>query len=124
VALITDGRFSGASRGAAIGHVSPEAAAKGRLPRSRKGTSSRSTLSAKTLNFRLSQAEVKRRLSALPQSEPKIKSGYLGRYAELVSSADKARCFQGDMLETRYEMPDTVYTGCWMLDDCDLKPVR
>jgi dihydroxy-acid dehydratase len=93
VALITDGRFSGASRGAAIGHVSPEAAAKGPIAALQEGDIIEIDITRKTLNFRLSQAEVKRRLSALPKFEPKIKSGYLGRYAELVSSADKGAVF-------------------------------
>ncbi len=93
VALITDGRFSGASRGAAIGHVSPEAAAKGPIAALQEGDIIEIDIIRKTLNFRLSQAEVKRRLSALPKFEPKIKSGYLGRYAELVSSADKGAVF-------------------------------
>jgi len=93
VALITDGRFSGASRGAAIGHVSPEAAAKGPIAALREGDIIEIDIIRKTLNFRLSQVEVKRRLSALPKFEPKIKGGYLGRYAELVSSADKGAVF-------------------------------
>jgi dihydroxy-acid dehydratase len=93
VALITDGRFSGASRGAAIGHVSPEAAAKGPIAALQEGDIIEIDIIRKTLNFRLSQAEVKRRLSALPKFKPKIKGGYLGRYAELVSSADKGAVF-------------------------------
>jgi dihydroxy-acid dehydratase len=93
VALITDGRFSGASRGAAIGHVSPEAAAKGPIAALREGDIIEIDIIRKTLNVRLSQAEVKRRLSALPKFKPKIKGGYLGRYAELVSSADKGAVF-------------------------------
>jgi dihydroxy-acid dehydratase len=93
VALITDGRFSGASRGAAIGHVSPEAAAKGPIAALREGDIIEIDIVRKTLNFRLSQAEIKRRLSALPKFEPKIKGGYLGRYAELVSSADRGAVF-------------------------------
>jgi dihydroxy-acid dehydratase len=93
VALITDGRFSGASRGAAIGHVSPEAAARGPIAALQEGDIIEIDITRKSLNFRFSQAEVKRRLSALPKFEPKIKTGYLGRYAELVSSADKGAVF-------------------------------
>jgi dihydroxy-acid dehydratase len=93
VALITDGRFSGASRGAAIGHISPEAAAKGPLAALREGDTVEIDIPGRRLGVRLSQKEIRQRLAALPKFEPKIKSGYLGRYAELVSSADKGAVF-------------------------------
>jgi dihydroxy-acid dehydratase len=93
VALITDGRFSGASRGAAIGHVSPEAAAKGPIAALQEGDLIEIDIPGKRLSVRLSQKEIKRRLAALSNFEPKIKTGYLGRYAELVSSADKGAVF-------------------------------
>jgi dihydroxy-acid dehydratase len=89
VALITDGRFSGASRGAAIGHVSPEAAAGGPIATLQEGDIIEIDIPVKRLNVKLSQKEIKKRLAGLPKFEPKIKAGYLGRYAELVSSADK-----------------------------------
>jgi dihydroxy-acid dehydratase len=93
VALITDGRFSGASRGAAIGHVSPEAAAKGPIAALQEGDIIEIDIPGKILSARLSQKEIRKRLAALPNFEPKIKTGYLGRYAELVSSADKGAVF-------------------------------
>jgi dihydroxy-acid dehydratase len=93
VALITDGRFSGASRGAAIGHISPEAAAKGPIAALREGDIIEIDIPGRRLGVRLSQKEIKQRLAALPKFEPKIKTGYLGRYAELVSSADKGAVF-------------------------------
>jgi dihydroxy-acid dehydratase len=93
VALITDGRFSGASRGAAIGHISPEAAAKGPIAALREGDTIEIDIPGRRLGVRLSQKEIKQRLSSLPNFEPKIKSGYLGRYAALVSSADKGAVF-------------------------------
>ncbi len=93
VALITDGRFSGASRGSAIGHVSPEAAAKGPIAAIQDGDIIEIDIPAKTLNIRLSAEEIQKRLDRLPEFEPKIKSGYLARYAAMVSSADKGAVF-------------------------------
>ena len=94
VALITDGRFSGASRGAAIGHVSPEAAAKGPIAALREGDIIEIDIPRKTLNVQLTDEEIRQRLDALPEFEPKIKTGYLARYAQMVSSADKGAVFQ------------------------------
>jgi dihydroxy-acid dehydratase len=93
VALITDGRFSGASRGAAIGHVSPEAAAKGPIAALREGDTIEIDIPGRRLEVRLSQKEIRQRLAGLPKFEPKITGGYLGRYAALVSSADKGAVF-------------------------------
>ena len=93
VALITDGRFSGASRGAAIGHASPEAAAKGPLAALREGDMIEIDIPNKTLNVQLSDEEIRQRLADLPEFEPKVKSGYLARYARLVSSADRGAVF-------------------------------
>ena len=89
VALITDGRFSGATRGACIGHVSPEAAAKGPIAIVQERDIIEIDIPAKKIDVRLSDEEIMRRLNALPEFEPKIKEGYLARYATLVSSADK-----------------------------------
>ncbi len=94
VALITDGRFSGASRGAAIGHVSPEAAAKGPIAALREGDVIEIDIPRKTLNVQLTEEEIRQRLDALPEFEPKIKTGYLARYTQMVSSADKGAVFQ------------------------------
>jgi dihydroxy-acid dehydratase len=93
VALITDGRFSGASRGAAIGHISPEAAARGPIAALQEGDTIVIDIPAKTLNVRLSAKEIKKRLAALPEFKAKIRSGYLARYAAIVSSADKGAVF-------------------------------
>ena len=93
VALITDGRFSGASRGAAIGHISPEAAARGPIAALQEGDTIAIDIPAKTLNVRLSAKEIKKRLAALPEFKAKIRSGYLARYAAIVSSADKGAVF-------------------------------
>ena len=94
VALITDGRFSGASRGSAIGHVSPEAAAKGPIAALREGDMIEIDIPNKTLNVQLTDEEIGKRLESLPKFEPKVQSGYLSRYAKLVSSADKGAVFQ------------------------------
>jgi dihydroxy-acid dehydratase len=93
VALITDGRFSGASRGSAIGHVSPEAAAKGPIAAIQDGDIIDIDIPGKTLNVQLTAEEIHKRLDSLPDFEPKIKSGYLARYATMVSSADKGAVF-------------------------------
>ncbi len=94
VALITDGRFSGASRGAAIGHISPEAAARGPLAALRDGDMIEIDIPHKTLNVQLTDDQIHQRLAELPPFEPKIKTGYLARYAQLVSSADRGAVFQ------------------------------
>jgi dihydroxy-acid dehydratase len=93
VALITDGRFSGASRGSAIGHISPEAAAGGPIAALKEGDIIEIDIPGKSLKVKLSRQEIQRRLAALPEFQPKIKTGYLARYAGLVSSADKGAVF-------------------------------
>ena len=94
VALITDGRFSGASRGAAIGHVSPEAAAGGPIAALREGDVIEIDIPNKTLNVRLTDEEMRNRIAGLPEFEPKVKTGYLARYTQMVSSADRGAVFQ------------------------------
>jgi dihydroxy-acid dehydratase len=89
VALVTDGRFSGGTRGACIGHVSPEAAARGPIAAIQNGDLIEIDLFARTLNIRLTDSEIKQRLAALPPFEPKIESKWLRRYAKMVESADK-----------------------------------
>ncbi|MBE6555574.1 MAG: dihydroxy-acid dehydratase [Ruminococcaceae bacterium] len=89
VALITDGRFSGATRGAAIGHVSPEAAAGGNIALVRDGDIIAINIKACSVELRVSDEELAARRAAWVAPEPRVKSGYLARYAKLVSSADK-----------------------------------
>jgi dihydroxy-acid dehydratase len=89
VALITDGRFSGATRGAAIGHVSPEAAAGGPIAALQDGDEVIIDIADQRLDTAVSQVEIEARLAALPPFQPKIDSGYLKRYAQSVTSASK-----------------------------------
>jgi dihydroxy-acid dehydratase len=88
VALITDGRFSGGTRGACIGHVSPEAAAGGPIAALQDGDVIEIDLEARTLNVRLPEKEIQKRLKALPVFVSKIESKWLRRYAQFVTSAD------------------------------------
>ena len=89
VALITDGRFSGATRGASIGHVSPEAASGGTIALVEEGDLIAIDIPAHTIELLVDEAELQRRRAAWVCPEPKIKTGYLARYAKLVSSADR-----------------------------------
>ena len=89
VALITDGRFSGGTRGLCIGHVSPEAAAKGPIAALKQGDIIEIDLEAKSMNVKLSEREILARLAALPPFESKVKSPWLRRYARMVSSANQ-----------------------------------
>jgi dihydroxy-acid dehydratase len=89
VALITDGRFSGGSRGAAIGHVSPEAAQGGPLAIVKEGDRIAIDIPGKTLSLKLDPEEIRRRLDAWRAPEPKIGHGYMARYARQVSSASQ-----------------------------------
>ncbi len=88
VALITDGRFSGGTRGACIGHVSPEAAEGGLIAALVNGDLITIDIPNRILSVDLSEEVINKRLAALPLFEPKIKKGYLGRYARLVTSAN------------------------------------
>jgi dihydroxy-acid dehydratase len=94
VALVTDGRFSGATKGAAIGHVSPEAADKGPIAALRDGDIISIDIPRNRLDVELSDKEVSARLSRLPAFEPKIKTGYLKRYVEKVTSASTGAVFR------------------------------
>ncbi len=89
VALITDGRFSGASRGAAIGHVSPEAASGGNIALLREGDMVEIDIPAGTLNVRLCDNELEERRKSWQPPEPRVKKGYLSRYARMVASASE-----------------------------------
>ncbi|WP_295640349.1 dihydroxy-acid dehydratase [uncultured Mailhella sp.] len=88
VALITDGRFSGASRGASIGHVSPEAADGGPIGLIQEGDIISIDIPNASINVEVSEEELARRKAAFVPREPNIKTGWLGRYARLVSSAN------------------------------------
>ena len=89
VALITDGRFSGATRGAAIGHVSPEAAAGGTIGLVEEGDLIAIDINACKVSLLVDDSELERRRAAWQAPEPRVRTGYLARYAKLVSSADK-----------------------------------
>jgi dihydroxy-acid dehydratase len=94
VALITDGRFSGATTGASIGHVSPEAMAGGPIAALRNGDIIEIDIPAKKLNVKLTQAEIKKRLKTWKPPKPKISTGYLARYAKLVTSGSTGAVFE------------------------------
>ncbi len=95
VALITDGRFSGATRGAAIGHVAPEAAAGGPIGLVRDGDIIRIDIPARSLTLDVSEEELARRQAAQPPAQPRAGvSGYLARYVRLVSGAEKGAVLQ------------------------------
>jgi len=94
VALITDGRFSGGTRGACIGHVSPEAAAHGPIAALQAGDLIEIDLTARTLDVRLSDEEIQSRLNALPPFQSKTTSKWLKRYSYFVTSADTGAVLQ------------------------------
>jgi dihydroxy-acid dehydratase len=94
VAIITDGRFSGATRGAAIGHISPEAASKGPIAALIDGDIVKIDIAAHSLEVELSDREISARLAVLAEFEPKVKTGYLRHYAEKVSSASTGAVFK------------------------------
>ncbi len=89
VALITDGRFSGATRGASIGHVAPEAAMRGPIAIVEEGDVIEIDILEKKLNIKLEEDEIKERLKRLKVPETKVKSGYLKYYTNFVGPADK-----------------------------------
>ena len=94
VALITDGRFSGASRGASIGHASPEAAVGGPIALVEEGDRISIDIDNHSLNVLVSGEELEARRAKWQPREPKVTSGYLARYASLVTSADKGAILQ------------------------------
>lgn len=94
VALITDGRFSGATRGASIGHVSPEAAAGGTIALVEEGDRIRIDILANRLELLVDSQELSRRLRLWTAPEPRIRSGYMKRYAEMVQSASTGAIFR------------------------------
>ncbi len=94
VALITDGRFSGATRGASLGHCSPEAAVGGPIALVQEGDKITLDINNYKIHLDVSDEELSRRRAAWKAPEPKVKTGYLARYAKLVSSADKGAILQ------------------------------
>ncbi|MDR1908473.1 MAG: dihydroxy-acid dehydratase [Spirochaetaceae bacterium] len=100
VALITDGRFSGATKGAAIGHVSPEAAEGGVIALLREGDSISIDIEGRAIEVRLTEADLEKRRQDWKPLPPKVSGGYLARYARQVSSAA-----QGAIVENEAEIP-------------------
>ncbi len=94
VALVTDGRFSGATRGIAVGHISPEAASGGLLAAVRDGDIIEVDISEQKIGVELPDSEINERLSGLAPFVPKVKSGYLKRYMEKVTSASQGAVLQ------------------------------
>lgn len=89
VALITDGRFSGASRGASIGHISPEAAVGGPIALVKEGDTIRINIPENKLELAVSDEELARRKAVWQPREPKVNTGYLARYAAMVTSGNR-----------------------------------
>ena len=89
VALFTDGRFSGGTRGAAIGHISPEAAEGGPIALVQEGDRIIIDIPGKTLTLLVDDAELTRRRQAWQPPEPKVRQGYLSRYSRMVSSGSQ-----------------------------------
>ena len=88
VALITDGRFSGGTRGACIGHISPEAASGGPIAIIKEKDQIEIDIKNRTINLKIDKSTFQNRMKNLNEFEPKITTGYLGRYAKMVTSAD------------------------------------
>jgi dihydroxy-acid dehydratase len=96
VALITDGRFSGVTRGAAIGHISPEAAEGGPLALVEEGDTVSIDIPGRTLSLEVDDRELERRRAAWTPPEPRVKHGYLARYARMVTSASTGAILRED----------------------------
>jgi len=94
VALITDGRFSGASRGASIGHISPEAMEDGPIAAIEEGDEIEINIPERTINLKVNDKEIEKRMNNLEKIEPKVKEGYLARYAKFVTSGDKGAVYK------------------------------
>ncbi|MBN1693559.1 MAG: dihydroxy-acid dehydratase [Dehalococcoidales bacterium] len=94
IALITDGRFSGATRGASIGHVSPEAASRGPIAAVKEGDIIHINIPEYKLDVELTEKEISDRLAKLPEFQPRFKTGYLARYTEKVTSASTGAVFK------------------------------
>jgi dihydroxy-acid dehydratase len=96
VTLITDGRFSGATRGAAIGHVSPEAAVGGNIALIEEGDIISIDIDACQINIEVTEEVLAIRRATWTPRPPKIKTGYLKRYAKLVTSGNRGAVLSGD----------------------------
>jgi len=94
VALITDGRFSGGSRGACIGHISPEAASRGPIAALKDGDIIEIDIPNHKINVKLTDKEIAARMAKVAKFEPRVKTGYLRRYTEKVGSASKGAIFE------------------------------
>jgi dihydroxy-acid dehydratase len=93
-ALITDGRFSGGTRGLCVGHISPEAASGGPISAIRNGDRIRIDARKRTIDLLISKEEITRRVDSLPPFEPRVKRGWLARYLQFVTSADQGAVFR------------------------------
>ena len=100
VALITDGRFSGASRGAAVGHVSPEAAAGGPIAYVQDGDIIEIDIDKYSIHLKVDENELNRRLTGSQLMPPKVQTGWLARYARMVQSADTGAVLKYCLLYT------------------------
>jgi dihydroxy-acid dehydratase len=96
VALITDGRFSGATRGASIGHVAPEAALGGPIAAVKEGDIIDIDIPNNAINVRLSASQLEERLKEWKQPAPRVTKGYLVRYARMVTSAGNGAVLRRD----------------------------
>jgi dihydroxy-acid dehydratase len=94
VALITDGRFSGGTRGAAIGHISPEGMQKGTIAIIEEGDIIAVDIPNKQLTLKLTDKEIEERFSNWKPPQPKVTTGYMARYAKMVSSASQGAVFK------------------------------
>jgi dihydroxy-acid dehydratase len=94
VALITDGRFSGGSRGACIGHISPEAASRGPIAALKDGDIIEIDIPNCKINVKLTEKEIAARMAKVAKFEARVKTGYLSRYTEKVGSASKGAIFE------------------------------
>ncbi len=106
VALITDGRFSGGSRGACVGHVSPEAAEKGPIAAVRSGDMITIDLHNRVISVDLSDETIEQRLAEIPEFIPKITRGYLGRYSQMVTSASTGAILRSPVCKTTLNKDD------------------
>ena len=100
VALITDGRFSGGTKGASIGHISPEAAQRGLIAIVKEKDQIKIDIPSKTIELLISKEEIDKRFLNWKKPEPKIKTGYMARYAAMVSSAGNGAVFNNPLKES------------------------